>query len=126
MILALDAHALLWALLGDKGQLSATTLRTLGDPANDVLVSAATIWEIEIKRSAGRLEAPDDLIEKVVATRFDLLPIMGIDAIAAARLPFLHGNPFDRMLIAQAIRLDAVVVTRNRVFASYPINVLAA
>ena len=77
-------------------------------------------------RSAGRLEAPDDLIEKVVATRFDLLPIMGIDAIAAARLPLLHRDPFDRMLIAQAIRLDAVVVTRDRVFASYPINVLAA
>jgi PIN domain nuclease of toxin-antitoxin system len=126
VILAVDAHALLWAFLGDKGQLTATARRMLADPANDVVVSAATIWEIEIKRAAGRLEAPGDLLGMVDATRFDVVPVLGVDAVAAATLPLHHRDPFDRMLIAQAMRLDAVVVTRDRAFAAYDVHVLVA
>lgn len=126
MILAVDAHALLWALLGDRGELSEPARRSLADPANDVVVSAATIWEIEVKRAAGRLEAPTDLLETVVATRFDILPVSGGDAVAAARLPLHHRDPFDRMLIAQAMRLDALIVTRGREFEAYDVRVLPA
>jgi PIN domain nuclease of toxin-antitoxin system len=126
MLLIVDAHALLWALEGSTSPLTATTRHAIADPANDVVVSAATIWEIEVKRAAGRLASPDNLLEIVDATRIDVVPITGGDATAAARLPMHHRDPFDRMLIAQAARLDATVVTRDRAFAAYDVPVLVA
>jgi PIN domain nuclease of toxin-antitoxin system len=126
MILLVDAHALLWALSAGSSPLSRSARGALADPQNDVLVSAATVWEIAIKAAAGRLEAPDTLVETIEQTRFDVLPITGSDAVAAARLPRIHADPFDRMLVAQAQRLDAVVVTRDRAFADYDVKVLSA
>ena len=125
MILAVDAHALLWAL-HDDGELSEPARRSLADPENDVVVSAAIIWEIEVKRAAGRLEAPPDLLRAVEASRFSVIPITAAEAVAAASLPRHHGDPFDRMLIAQAQRLDAVIVSRDRAFGSYDVKVLTA
>ena len=125
MILLVDAHALLWWLAGDP-RLSDAARRTIADPANDVLASAATIWELEAKRVAGRLEAPDDLLEALEAVQIDPLPVTAADAVDAARLPPHHKDPFDRMLVAQARRLDAVVVTRVRAIARYEVNVLTA
>ena len=125
MILLVDAHALLWWLAGDP-RLSDAARRTIADPANDVLASAATIWELEAKRVAGRLEAPDDLLEALEAVQIDPLPVTAADAVDAARLPPHHKDPFDRMLVAQARRLDAVVVTRDRAIARYEVNVLTA
>ena len=126
MILLVDAHALLWALSAGTSPLSRAGRAALEDPQNDVLVSAATVWEIAIKEAAGRLDAPNELLETIEATLFDVLPISGADAIAAARLPRIHADPFDRMVIAQAQRLDAVVVTRDRAFADYDVKVLTA
>ena len=125
MILLVDAHALLWWLAGDP-RLSDAARRTIADPANDVLASAATIWELEAKRVAGRLEAPDDLLEALEAVQIDPLPVTAADAVDAARLPPHHKDPFDRMLVAQARRLDAVVVTRVRAIARYEVKVLTA
>ena len=126
MLLIVDAHSLLWALEGATSPLTATARLAIADPANDVVVSAATIWEIEVKRAAGRLVSPDDLLAIVDATRIDVVPITGADATAAARLPIHHRDPFDRMLIAQAARLCATVVTRDRAFAAYDVPVLVA
>jgi PIN domain nuclease of toxin-antitoxin system len=126
MILLVDAHALLWALAAGSTPLSRPARAALIDPQNDVLVSAATVWEIAIKVEAGRLEAPPELVETIEATRFSLLPVTGQDAVAAARLPQLHRDPFDRMVIAQAQRLDAVVVTRDKAFGAYDVKVLTA
>jgi PIN domain nuclease of toxin-antitoxin system len=126
MILAVDAHVLLWALVGNEGRLSASTRRALADPTNAVVVSAASIWEIEVKRLAGRLSAPADLLEVAAATRIDILPVTGADAVAAARLPMHHRDPFDRMLIAQAMRLDATIVSNDRAFAAYGVPQLLA
>ena len=126
MILLVDAHALLWALAAGMSPLSRTARAALEDPHNDVLVSSATVWEISIKAAAGRLEAPSELLETIEATRFDVVPISGADAVAAARLPHVHADPFDRMVIAQAQRLEAVVVTRDRAFADYGVKVLTA
>jgi PIN domain nuclease of toxin-antitoxin system len=125
VILAVDAHALLWAL-HDDGELSEPARRAVADPENDVLVSAATVWEIEVKRAAGRLQAPPDLLATVEATRFTVIPITAAEAVAAARLPPHHRDPFDRMLIAQAMRLDAIIVSRDRAFAPYDVKVLTA
>lgn len=125
MILLVDAHALLWSLAGDP-RLGEPARRSIQDPANDVLASAASILELEAKRAAGRLDAPDDLLGVLERSNIGTLPVTGADAVAAARLPLHHRDPFDRMLIAQAQRLDAIVVTRDQAFAEYDVRVLAA
>jgi PIN domain nuclease of toxin-antitoxin system len=121
-----DAHALLWALEGEGSPLSSAARQAIADPANDVVVSAATVWELEVKRAAGRLDSPANLLEALEATRIDVVPVVGLDAVNAARLPMHHPDPFDRMMIAQAPRLDAIVVTRDRAFNAYDVNVLGA
>lgn len=125
MILLLDAHALLWWLADDPG-LDDGARRAIGDTANDVLVSAATAWEIEIKRALGKLASPDGLDRAIEQAGFDGLPISVADAVRAARLPAHHRDPFDRMLVAQAMRLDALIVSRDTGFVSYGVDVLAA
>lgn len=125
MILVLDAHAFLW-WAGNDSTLAPEARAAISDPANDVIVSAATIWELEIKRAQGRLEAPVDLLQVIDIEGFSCLPVTGSDAVAAARLPMHHRDPFDRLLIAQAARLEAVVVSRDPAFAAYAVEVLAA
>lgn len=125
MILLLDAHALLW-WLADDPQLDAAATRSIADPMTDVLVSAATVWEIEVKRAAGRLRAPAPLLDAIRETGMDTLPVTAVDAVAAAGLPLHHGDPFDRMLVAQAQRLDALIVSRDRALRAYDVNVLPA
>jgi PIN domain nuclease of toxin-antitoxin system len=125
VILLLDAHALLW-WLADDPQLDSSASRSIADPANDVLVSAATVWEIEVKRVAGRLRAPRELLDAIRQTGMDTLPITARDAVSAAGLPMHHGDPFDRMVVAQAQRLDALIVSRDRALAAYEVEVLPA
>ncbi len=125
MILLVDAHALLW-WLADDPQLDSAAARSIADPANDVLVSAATVWEIEVKRVAGRLRAPPDLMNGIRQAGMDTLPITATDAVTAAGLPMHHADPFDRMLVAQAQRLDAFIVSRDRAFHGYDVDVLPA
>ncbi len=125
MILLLDAHALLW-WLADDPQLDSAASRSIADPANDILVSAATIWEIEAKRVAGRLRAPMELLDAIRQTGMDTLPVTAIDAVSAASLPMHHGDLFDRMLVAQAQRLEALIVSRNRALGAYEVDVLPA
>ena len=125
MILLLDAHTLLW-WLADDPTLSRSARAAIRDPMNDVLVSAGSVWEIEIKRALGKLAAPPGLLQAIEAADFDTLPMTGADAERAARLPPYHRDPFDRMLVAQASRLDAFIVSRDDAFAPYEVNVLAA
>ena len=125
MILLLDAHALLW-WLADDPTLDEAARRSIADPMHDVLVSAATIWEIGVKRALGKVEAPDALREAVEETGFGGLPITLADAEMAAELQAHHRDPFDRMLVAQARRLGAVVVTRDRAFEAYGVPLLTA
>jgi PIN domain nuclease of toxin-antitoxin system len=125
VIILLDAHALLW-WLADDPTLNDDARAAIAAPANDVLVSAGTVWEIEIKRALGNLTAPDGLVAAIEASSLGSLPILATDGERAARLPAHHRDPFDRMLVAQALRLDAVIVTRDAAFAPYEVNVLAA
>ena len=125
MILLVDAHALLW-WLGDDPALSSPAARSLADPANAVVVSAATVWEIEVKRVAGRLQAPDDLLASLDQARIDTASFTAQDAVAAAGLPMHHKDPFDRMLVAHAQRIGATIVSRDRQLAAYDIPVLPA
>ena len=87
MILLLDAHVLLWWLF-DDANLRASARRAIADPATDVLISAATIWEIAIKQAnSGRLDAPRRPCRGRAPAEFEILPVTGIDAEAAAALP---------------------------------------
>jgi PIN domain nuclease of toxin-antitoxin system len=125
MILLLDANALLWALT-EPEVLPLATREEIESAANDVIASAASIWELEMKRAAGKLRLEVELVPELERTGIDILPITAADATNAARLPVHHRDPFDRMLIAQARRLDAVIVTRDGVFERYGVEVLTA
>lgn len=125
MILLLDAHTLLW-WLADDPILDRQAFGAIQDPVNDILVSVATVWEIAIKRALGKLEAPDGVVEAADRAGIDIVPITGADAEAAGALPPHHRDPFDRMLVAQAARIGAVVVSRDREFDAYGVPILPA
>ena len=125
MILLLDSHALVWWLANDAA-LSRVARAAIADPANDVLVSAASMWELSIKRAKGKIKLVADLAVAVEEAGFSGLPITHDDGQAAAALPAHHRDPFDRMLVAQAARLDAVIVSRDRAFAAYDVRVMPA
>jgi len=122
--LLLDAHALLWWLADDPA-LGGSARDLISDPANEVFVSAATVWEISVKRALGKLDAPDDLVEVLAAEGFIEAPILASDGERAGRLDAHHRDPFDRMLVAQSLRLDAAVVTREPAFAAYGTRTVA-
>jgi PIN domain nuclease of toxin-antitoxin system len=125
VILLLDAHAALWAV-AEPERMAPDARQSVADPANDVLVSAASVWELEIKRASGKLQLGPDLLADFERARFDVLPMTAADATSATRLPLHHRDPFDRMVIAQAARLGATIVTRDPLFAAYDVDVLAA
>lgn len=125
MRLLLDTHILLWAL-ADSPKLGRNLRRQIITPANAVLISAASVWEIAIKKRLGKLNAPDNLIEAIEASEFSSLPISFDHAVAAGRLPLHHDDPFDRMLIAQAQCDGLVLVTQDRRFAAYKVDLLNA
>lgn len=102
MKLLLDTHVLIW-YLADDSKLTSAVRDLIVDPHNQVFVSAATVWEIAIKKAIGKLDSPDNLPEVLIACRFEVLPINIFHALQAGSLPRHHDDPFDRMLIAQAM-----------------------
>jgi PIN domain nuclease of toxin-antitoxin system len=116
--LLVDTHALLWWLTDDPG-LSATAREALADPANDVRVSTASVWEIAIKRALGKLTAPDDLPDHIEAAGFDWLPIGAEHAWRVRELPSHHRDPFDRLLVAQCLTEGMPIVSGDAHFAAY-------
>lgn len=124
MKLLLDSHAYLWWLADDQ-RLGAKARKAITDPANAVLVSAATIWEITIKAALGRLGLHGaDVVAEIAVNRFVELPITAAHAAAAAALPRHHDDPFDRMLIAQAQLEHLRCVTRDPAFSAYRVPTL--
>ena len=120
--LLVDAHALLWAL-ADVARLSPRVRDELSAGVTPAFVSAASIWEIEIKRALGKLKAPVDLLD-LVAARFTPLEITFTHAGVAGALPRHHGDPFDRMLVAQAKCEGLTIVTHDPKIAAYDVPVL--
>ena len=121
----LDTHALLWWLANDP-RLGDAAREQIADPAVEVAVSAASAWEISIKQALGRLEMEADLAIAIAASGFRELPITIEDALTAGALPRHHRDPFDRMLVAQALREGCTIVTADPDIALYGAPVLAA
>lgn len=123
MRLLLDTHALLAFLSGDY-ELSPGALAAIEQPGTSVIGSTVNIWEIAIKRSLGKLDAPDDLIERADEAGAELLPITPRHALAVGELPHHHRDPFDRLLIAQARLEGCAIVTGDRAFPAYEVPVV--
>jgi PIN domain nuclease of toxin-antitoxin system len=120
----LDTHVALWAL-AEPDRLRPNVRAALVDPGNVVMVSAATVWEVEIKRSLGKLRAPDGFADECLARGFTPRLVTFADAIRAASLPAVLRDPFDRMLIGQALEDDATIVTVDRLIGRYNVKVMA-
>lgn len=125
MRLLLDTHTFLWWLAGDE-TLSPAARAAISDDANDVFVSAASAWEIATKHRIGKLPGVGAIVadlDAVVARQgFQALPITLRQGQQAGALAGPHRDPFDRMLIAQAIEQQMVLVSNERIFDHYPVG----
>ncbi len=125
MNLLLDTHVLLW-WLDDNITLLTHAKEAIADGSNMVFVSAVSIWEIRIKHALGKLEIPVNFREVLERQAFDMLPITADHAHLIGELPAHHRDPFDRMLIAQALFERFTLVTRDRRFKRYKVSTLSA
>jgi PIN domain nuclease of toxin-antitoxin system len=121
--LLLDTHAALWLLSADE-RLSANAKRHLVDATNRVLLSAAVVWEIAIKRSLGRLVVPEEYLSLLLDAGVGALGVSIEHAAAVEHLPPHHRDPFDRLLVAQATVERAAVVSGDSALGAYGITVV--
>ena len=127
MRVLLDTHAIVWWATGDE-RLSRKVRATVGDPDSEVFISIASAWEIQIKASLQKLtlnETVDALYrDLIVDQQFRMLGIELDDIDRLSMLPPHHRDPFDRMLVAQALRRDFELVTKDQVISGYGVSVL--
>lgn len=126
MRLLLDTCSFLWAVRGDA-QLSAEAAALFRDPANEVFLSAVSAWEIAVKHGLGRLPLPEAPARYVPRERerhgIEALPLQEADTLLLDRLPPLHGDPFDRLLICQAVQHGLTLLTPDPMIQRYPVPV---
>jgi PIN domain nuclease of toxin-antitoxin system len=118
MDLLLDTHVFLWWDAGDS-RLAAAARSAIADPGNRVFVSAASVWEIAIKSARGKLKFAGSPTAAITGNGFLPLSISPTHAEAAGTLPWHHGDPFDRMLVAQSLAQSMVLVHADRAIAGY-------
>lgn len=123
--LLLDTHVVLW-WLSDDDRLSESARRLIANPGNHVAVSAASVWEMAIKSSIGKLSMPDDAGKAILDCGFAPLAITMEHAARVAELPLHHRDPFDRMLVAQAQLEGLDLVTAEAGLGKYLVNVVVA
>jgi PIN domain nuclease of toxin-antitoxin system len=121
--LLIDSHAFLWWSEASP-QLGTGAQRAIGDPANEVLISIAAVWELIIKASMGRLTLSAEIETMVLRQGFMVLPIGFEHLRRVEALAWVHKNPFDRMMIAQALADGLPVATADRRFAAYGVQVV--
>jgi PIN domain nuclease of toxin-antitoxin system len=122
MRLLLDTHAIIWSI-AEPDRLSTHARELVVDPGNHVFVSVVSAWEITIKRALGKLEFADLTDALLDRYGFEALPLELSHANRVGRLPRLHDDPFDRMLVAQAQVEGLTVVSRDRRVTAYPVDV---
>jgi PIN domain nuclease of toxin-antitoxin system len=118
----LDSHALLWFVAGDQKRIDKALRARI--EADATTISTASLWEIAIKAGLGKLDAPDDLPERVEQLGFELLPVTADHAWQVRHLPLHHRDPFDRLLIAQAQVERLSVITADPAFDPYDVTVV--
>lgn len=123
MRLLLDTHVILWWLTDDPALSDDLKERIDHDP--DIYVSAATVWEVAIKQALGKLTGSVDLPERIMGSGFVPLPMTAEHGTVAGRLPLIHRDPFDRMLVAQAQCEDLTLVTHDAWCQKYEVAILA-
>ena len=127
MKLLLDTHAFLW-IVGDDARLSQAARNAFRSPQNEVWLSVASIWEIVVKAARGKLAFPQPaahyLREQIRQTRVDVLPISLSHVLKLESLPMRHRDPFDRILVAQALEEGIPLLTRDRMLGAYGVEIL--
>lgn len=122
MTLLLDTHAFVWWLTKPK-RLSGKAHDAISNPANTILASAAAAWELAIKTSIGKLDLPDDVAQyvpdRIASNGFEALPASVDHAVRVASLPHHHRDPFDRLLVAQALAEDIQLVSVDPLVRRY-------
>jgi PIN domain nuclease of toxin-antitoxin system len=121
--LLIDTHILIWADERPR-RITGTLLAAMRDETNEIAVSAATVWEIAIKRAIGKLRFDRPIVATVQALGFEILPVAGAHAEHAGSLPPHHNDPFDRLIIAQAYLERMVLGTQDRLMRPYGIATL--
>lgn len=123
--LLLDTHAVYWWLSRPQ-TLEREAYAAIEDPANEVFVSSASVYEITFKVAVGKLRVAADIVGELANVGFAQLPLMWRHAYAAGSLPLHHRDPFDRLLVAQAQIEGLTIVTRDQAFADYHVALLTA
>ena len=124
MRLLLDTHLVVWWMAGEASRISRKALRSLGSEGMDPVVSAVTIWEVAIKRGLGKLDAPGDLLPQLEGAGVELLPVTARHADLVGSLPLHHRDPFDRLLVAQAMLEGLPLVTDDESVRRYDVEVV--
>lgn len=127
MKLLLDTHTFLWGAAGDE-RLSRRAARAISDPRNDVLFSVVSAWEIVLKATAGKLNLPESP-ERYIPSRleqmaFRPLPLALAHTLRLTDLPDIHRDPFDRLLVAQALVEELALVSGDPILRRYPVKVV--
>lgn len=124
MRLLLDTHVVLWQLSGER-ELAGPAIEAISS-AQDLLFSVVSFAEVGIKASIGKLDVPDDFQERVADAGVRTLGLSAAHGLAVARLPVHHRDPFDRLLVAQALTDGLTIVTADRRFGAYQVPAIAA
>jgi PIN domain nuclease of toxin-antitoxin system len=123
--LLLDTHILLWWLDANP-LLPQGAIGLIRDPENTIFVSAVSLWEIWLKQSLGKLRLPANFLERLAAESFESLPLTAAQTRRVAEMEWVHRDPFDRMLVAQAQVENLVLLTADEVLAAYGASVQLA
>ncbi len=122
MNILIDTHILIWWLENPQ-KINTQARSIIKNGKNTVFVSTAVAWEIAIKKSLGKLEAPYNLEETLILNRF-ILPITFTHALMVTELPLYHGDPFDRIQIAQATMGKLRIITKDQLFNNYDVPII--
>ena len=126
MNILIDTCVFLWLLIDDKKKLSETFLESFSDMNNTIYLSPVSVWEILVKHKTGKLPLPDNVIRDIVELRENLLiqqlPVMEKHVLMLKKLPDLHQDPFDRLLICQALSDSLTFATPDQTIKEYPVN----
>jgi PIN domain nuclease of toxin-antitoxin system len=122
--LLLDTHLVLWWMLGEPSRISEKGLAALGSEGKEPIVSAVTVWEAAIKRRLGKLNVPMNFLWQIEESGVELLPVMPRHADLVASLPLHHRDPFDRILVAQAMSEGLPLVSDDESLRRYEVEVI--